>query len=119
MSDLINGRTPEEIKSGLRHCWVRCKGGEDGDCPYYDDCSQWGATKNLEKDALALIERLESERDAAILDLKAISHCYTCSNRDLDDNGVCKNSGGGGAPFMQCPGYVWDKKLPEPPEEGE
>ena len=66
MVDLINGRTPEEIKSGLRHCWVRCKGGEDGDCPYYDDCSQWGATKNLEKDALALIEHLESERDAAL-----------------------------------------------------
>ena len=66
MDGLINGRTPEEIKSGLRHCWVRCKGGEDGDCPYYDDCSQWGATKNLEKDALALIEHLESERDAAL-----------------------------------------------------
>ena len=58
---LFNGRTAEEIKSGLRHCWVRCKGGEDGDCPYYDDCSQWGATKNLEKDALALIEHLEAE----------------------------------------------------------
>ena len=66
MGELINGRTPEEIKSGLRHCWVRCKGGEDGDCPYYDDCSQWGATKNLEKDALALIEHLEAERDAAL-----------------------------------------------------
>lgn len=61
--DLIFGRkTAEEVKSGLRHCWNRCKGGEDGDCPYYDDCRQWGCTKNLEKDALALIEHLETKQ---------------------------------------------------------
>lgn len=55
----INGRTPEEIKSGLRHCWVRCKGGDDGECPYYEDCRSAGATEKLEKDALKLIEHLE------------------------------------------------------------
>lgn len=114
MSELINGRTPEEIKrwvDGRATCNTCPKEHEVG-CEYgerTEDCQ-------MTIDTIAYIERLESERDAAILDLKAISHCYTCSNRDLDDNGVCKNSGGGGAPFMQCPGYVWDKKLPEPPE---
>lgn len=118
MSELINGRTPEEIKIGLRTCQsLGMILGGCGSCPYKGcdgDCDL-----GLEEDALALIERLESERDAAIRDLKLISHCYTCSNQDLDKHGECKNSGGGGAPFMKCPGYVWDKKLPCPPKEGE
>ena len=51
-----------------------------------------------------------SERDTAVDDLSTISHCFTCSNQDLNEDGWCKNSGGGGAPFMKCPGYVWDKE---------
>lgn len=58
----INGRTPEEIKSGLRHCWVRCKGGDNGECPYYADCKGMGQSEKLEKDALALIEYLEERQ---------------------------------------------------------
>ena len=110
MSDLINGRTPEKVRFNISEC---ANGHCLSECPYdsSDHC-----VEELLDDALALIERLESDRDAAILDLKAISHCYTCSNRDLDENWVCKNSGGGGVPFSQCPGYVWDKKLHEPPE---
>lgn len=113
MGELINGRMAEAIKDKILWC---CSAMCCGECKYDAD-GDFCSSDTVLKDALALIERLEAERDAAILDLKAISHCYTCSNRDLDDNGVCKNSGGGGAPFMQCPGYVWDKKLPEPPEE--
>lgn len=65
MGELINGRTPEEIKTGLRRCrslamiLKGCTGcpynGCDGDCDL-----------GLEEDALALIEHLESERDAAL-----------------------------------------------------
>lgn len=114
MSELINGKRMEQIRNALCVCTnggcskYKCAYEEDGDC-----------SGSVMRDALELIKHLESERDAAIEDLKAISHCCTCSNRDPGEDGVCKNSGGGGAPFMQCLGYVWDKKLPEPPEEGE
>ena len=112
----INGRTLEEIKAGLTFCTTGNVPGYgcNASCPYLNTENCWLPVKC---DALALIQRLEAERDAAIQDLKAISHCCTCSNRDPGEDGVCKNSGGGGAPFTHCPGYVWDKKLPEPPEE--
>lgn len=59
MDDLINGRTPEEIKFALR-----CKGLEE-EC---DKCGYKLVNCGLkcEIDALALIERLESERAAAL-----------------------------------------------------
>lgn len=59
MGDLINGRTPEEIKFALR-----CKGLEE-EC---DKCGYKLVNCGLkcEIDAIALIERLESERDAAL-----------------------------------------------------
>ena len=64
-NDLINGRTPEEIKTGLRiHAtWGECK-----TCPYETEkkveCGH--CIDRLTKDVYALIERLESERDAAL-----------------------------------------------------
>ena len=53
MGELINGRTPEEIKSVLGGCGANCK-----DCPYVnyqEDCAGM-----IECDALALIEHLEA-----------------------------------------------------------
>lgn len=56
MPNLINGRTQEEIKQGLRRCKTVCL----DDCPYYKtgiECSE--CTTFLSNDALALIENLE------------------------------------------------------------
>lgn len=69
MGELINGRMPEHIKSGLR-----CRVIGDVECP---DCAYYGTVlyeigqreyecDDIDRDALALIERLESERDAAL-----------------------------------------------------
>lgn len=61
MGELINGRTPEEIKIGIL-CSNGCC-----DCPYAgfitedETCSE-----HVEKDTIALIELLEAERDAAL-----------------------------------------------------
>lgn len=62
MSDLINGRTTEEIITGLK-CEVPCS-----KCAYRDhnfmkddSCSYF-----VEQDIIALIQHLESERDAAL-----------------------------------------------------
>lgn len=62
MGELINGRTPEEIKIGLV-CEVSCS-----KCAYKDhnfmkdnSCSYY-----VERDILAYIEQLEAERDAAL-----------------------------------------------------
>ena len=61
MSELINGRTPGEIKQALKHCNepvpTACTG-----CPYNGTCLEHAP----EIDALALIEHLEAERDAAL-----------------------------------------------------
>ena len=58
--ELINSRTPEEIKERL---W--CCSKENGclECP---DVAAGDCSLKLCADALALIERLESERDAAL-----------------------------------------------------
>ena len=62
MTEPINGRTPEEIKKalGLRPHFG-CESFEE--CAYEDEV---GCPGNLMMDALALIEHLESERDAAL-----------------------------------------------------
>lgn len=68
-NDLINGRTPEHIKAGLR-----CRVTGDTEC---SDCAYYGTVlyeigqreyecDDIDRDALALIERLESERNAAL-----------------------------------------------------
>lgn len=66
MDAMINGRTPEEIKKGLKmHAQgERCV--EDGAyCPYYALCKK--RFPPVMRDALTLIEHLESERDAAMV----------------------------------------------------
>ena len=61
----INGRTPEEIKAGLRFCTTgKMPGyGCNVSCPYLSTPNCWLPVKS---DALALIERLEAECDAAL-----------------------------------------------------
>ena len=62
---LINGRTPEEIKAGLKfYTKANLPGyGCNVACPYLNTTNRWFHVK---RDALALIERLEAERDAAL-----------------------------------------------------
>lgn len=61
MGELINGRTPEEIKSALKHCIEPVPYGCEV-CPYNETCLEHAP----EIDSIALIERLESERDEAL-----------------------------------------------------
>lgn len=67
MGELINGRTPEEIKQELQWLAYGCRESntECDECIHAEICSnvtERGAPCN----ALALIEHLESERDAAL-----------------------------------------------------
>lgn len=79
MTTTINGRTPEEIKKGLECCaeYGNCSEG----CPYnlIKDCGH-----DLYSDALALIQQLERERDAAVEDLRKIAKiqplCTMCKH---------------------------------------
>lgn len=57
-------RTPDEIKRGLKCC--NCS-----TCPYKkDNCA------NVDRDALAYIQQLERERDAAVQDIEQIAKDY-------------------------------------------
>lgn len=60
MTNLINGRTPEEIKAGLRACMTgKTPGyGCNAHCPYLNVPNCWLSVK---ADALALIEHLEAK----------------------------------------------------------
>ena len=66
MGELINGRTPEEIKRELRWAVFTCGSINCEDCEYYESICSHTTDERLAPDALALIERLESERDAAL-----------------------------------------------------
>ena len=61
MGTVINGRTPEKIKDALKHCIEPVPYGCEV-CPYNETCLEHAP----EIDAIALIERLESERDEAL-----------------------------------------------------
>lgn len=62
MDAMINGRTPEEIKTALKVCPEVVI----DDCPLCPYTLSFTCRDNVMLDALALIERLESERDAAL-----------------------------------------------------
>lgn len=62
MTTTINGRTPEEIKRGLECCSV--DGLSCSNCSYCVSCD--ADIHALERDALALIQQLERERDKAV-----------------------------------------------------
>ena len=61
MTELINGRTPEEIKAGLKACTTgKTPGyGCNAHCPYLNVPNCWLSVK---ADALALIEHLEAQQ---------------------------------------------------------
>ena len=72
----INGRTPEEIRKGLECCSTHdylCGKG----CPYKAVCHDYVHHNDVIRDALAYIQQLERERDAAVADLK--EHGMFCS----------------------------------------
>ena len=74
MTDTINGRTPEEIKKGLESCSV--DGLSCSNCSYCVSCD--ADIHALERDALAYIQRLERERDAAVERLARYKKCIDC-----------------------------------------
>lgn len=61
MGDLINGRTPEEIKTAVINCDEHCS---CADCP--EDERGYCDQSVIIKYARRLIEHIESERDAAL-----------------------------------------------------
>lgn len=76
-------RTPDEIKKGLECCYspvepmLRCE-----ECPYQGSIV---CKMKLHADALAYIQQLEAERDAAVEDLETVcvmcSVCHACKDR--------------------------------------
>ena len=63
MGELINGKTAEEIKASIRCCHHVCT----EKCSYYKTGIKISeCTTPMSRDALALIEHLEAERDAAL-----------------------------------------------------
>ena len=67
MGELINGRTPEEIKTALELCnMISNRKNICESCPYNGECTPEGKPDQPGWDALVYIQRLESERDAAL-----------------------------------------------------
>lgn len=62
MGELINGRTPEQIRFNISEC---SRSNCLSECPYENQPIE-SCAEGLLSDALALIDRLESERDAAL-----------------------------------------------------
>ena len=60
MGDLINGRTPEEIKHVLAWANYSCGGLDCDDCSYQDVCSHENERRAV-SDAIAYIDRLETK----------------------------------------------------------
>ena len=83
----INGRTPEEIKEGLEYCVSESVLSCD-ECPYAGKPCD---SMQMLKDALAYIQQLERERDAAVEDINEAAMtgclCYVCSR---NEKGHCK-----------------------------
>lgn len=61
-------KNADEIKKGLACCAASIYQCED-DCPYREGCRSGEGWMAMNKDALALIQQLEAERDAAVRDL--------------------------------------------------
>lgn len=70
--------TPDEIKKGLECCSGvgRCF----GECPYYNGNTNIECIRHKSADALAYIQQLERERDAAVADLAEVKDCLTCKH---------------------------------------
>ena len=81
MATTINGRTPEEIKRGLECCSV--DGLSCSNCSYCVSCD--ADIHALERDALAYIQQLERERDAAVEILRDFKMCAGCDHKGCAD----------------------------------
>ena len=102
MTTKINGRTPEEIKTG-----IRCVAWDDVDCsecvyklPEFEDCVQSAAV-----DALAYIQQLERERDAAVetVILLADEDCVIpCESDELACSEYCEKNCNFRTPPKEC-----------------
>lgn len=102
MTEKINGRTPEEIKKGLECCMFDDEGMRNCDeCPYINDGCIYD---KLNKDALAYIQQLERERDAAVKDMTELMHlgkfCRHCKH--ITDDGECTHD------FDDTNGLLWN-----------
>lgn len=86
MDNTINGRTPEEIKRGLECCSV--DGLSCSNCSYCVACD--ADIHALERDALAYIQQLERERDAAVRDMRdaTLCGCHVCKHYYRPDANV-------------------------------
>lgn len=86
----INGRTPEQIERILQWFNFDCSDHECDSCPNEDICNlQNGNESVLARDALAYIERLKSERDAALADMKGSRICALCAHWEAGINEPC------------------------------
>lgn len=61
MTELINGRTPEEIKRVLEWAKFACGDLVCEECPYYENVCSHESYEKIAPDALALIEHLEAK----------------------------------------------------------
>ena len=79
MGELINGRTPEEIKHVLEWSAFSCGGVDCDGCTYQDVCSR-ESDERLASDALALIEHLEAAQPKwiSVKDSKKPRHGQEC-----------------------------------------
>jgi hypothetical protein len=78
-------KTPDEIKKGLAYCArLVCPLDE---CPFYKIEGSCALAKNLE--ALAYIQQLERERDAAVGDMKNSRDCQCCKHYDVKWDEPC------------------------------
>ena len=101
-------KTPEEIKKGL-YC---CTNDEDGcnceHCPYNLGLLESGCIAMFAADALAYIQQLERERDAAVEQLKAVDvnsyfECAHCKHEELCNSPVWPCNG---CDNEECPCYT-------------
>ena len=93
-------KTPEEIKKGLECCLGDTHAYHCDECPYADDESEVddGCDDNgiqLLEDALAYIQQLEAERDAAVaLIPRACAYCKWYGTKHGGFHPDCKNPNG-------------------------
>lgn len=97
-------KNADEIKKGLACCAASIYQCED-DCPYREGCRSGEGWMAMNKDALALIQQLEAERDAAVADIRLaftshVGACETCKH--VENQIVCDNP-------LGC-GYCGDEK---------
>lgn len=84
-------KSPDEIKKGLEVCSVDECHGQHTDCPYHPELM---CIRNICRDAFALIQQLEAERDAAIENIRGdcvyclhlcedmvAPSCFDCANK--------------------------------------